>query len=132
MSISDPIADMATRMRNASTSGKEKVDLKASKMGESILRILKDENFIEDYKEIADNKQGMFRVYLRKTGPKKPSIGHIQKVSRPGLRVYRKKDEIEPALGGIGISIISTSQGLFTDKDAREKNLGGEVILEVW
>jgi small subunit ribosomal protein S8 len=132
MSVSDPIADMATQLRNAASSGKEKVDIKASKMNGSILRLLKEESFIEDYKEMPDNKQGKFRVYLKAGDAKKPAVINIKKISKPGLKVYKGKDEITPVLGGLGISIISTSQGLLTDKQAREKNLGGEVILEVW
>jgi small subunit ribosomal protein S8 len=132
MSITDPIADMATLIRNASASGKEKVNVRASRMNEEIARILKEEAFIENYKRIDDNKQGTLRIYLKLTEEKRPSITNIKRVSKPGLRVYKGTKEIEPVLGGLGIRIISTSQGIITDKAAREKNLGGEVVLEVW
>jgi small subunit ribosomal protein S8 len=132
MSIADPIANMATLIRNASTSGKEKVDIKASNMNEEILRLLKGEKFIDTYKKIEDSKQGMLRVYLKFNEDRTPAISSIKRVSKPGLRVYKRKDEIVPVLGGLGINIISTSQGLVTDKEAREKAIGGEVLLEVW
>jgi len=123
---------MATLIRNASNAGKEKVDVRASKICEEIARILKEEAFIESYKRIDDNKQGKLRIYLRLNDEKKPSITNIKRISKPGLRVYKGTKEITPVLGGLGISVISTSQGLIVDKDAREKKLGGEVVLEVW
>ena len=132
MSITDPIADMITLVRNACKARKEKVDIKASKVNEEILKILKVERFIQDYKRISDNKQGTIRVYLKFNQDNVPSISNIKRISKPGLRVYRDKTEFPPVLGGLGIAIISTSHGILTDKEAREKNLGGELMLEVW
>lgn len=132
MSITDPIANMATRLRNASSAEKTTVDVKASRITEEILKILKAESFIENYKRIPDNKQDIIRVYLRFNKDKTPAITNLKRVSKPGLRVYKNKTEIVPVLGGLGISIISSSQGLMADKEAREKNIGGELMLEVW
>ncbi|MBL7069535.1 MAG: 30S ribosomal protein S8 [Candidatus Omnitrophica bacterium] len=132
MSITDPIADMATLIRNAGDAGKEKVDIKASKVNEEILQILKSEKFIQTYKKIDDNKQGTIRVYLRYDDEKKSIIKSIRRISKPGLKVYKNKKEILPVLGGLGINIISTSKGILSDNDVREKGLGGEVMLEVW
>ncbi len=132
MSITDPIANMATLIRNASSAGKEKVDVKASNIHEEILKILKREGFIENYKRTSDNKQGGLRIYLMRGPHGRPAITNIERVSKPGLRVYTAKDDIPSVLGGIGIAIISTSQGLLTDREAREKDIGGEVMLKVW
>lgn len=132
MSITDPIADMATQIRNASSAGKEKVDVKASNVSEEILRVLKAQNFIANYKKMPDNKQGILRVYMRFNEDKTPYISNIKRISKPGLRTYKGKEEILPVLGGLGISIISTSQGLVTDEEARQRNIGGEIMLEVW
>jgi len=132
MSLTDPIADMATKIRNASRASKDKVDIRQSKISEEILKILKSEEFIEDYKKISDVKQGTLRVYLKFNEDSTPGITNIKRVSTPGLRVYKKTGEIPSVVGGLGIAILSTSQGILTDKDAREKKLGGEVMLEVW
>lgn len=132
MSVTDPIADAATLIRNASNAGKEKLDVKASRIVEEILKILMREKFILNFKKIPDNKQGLLRVYLKYGQNKKPSITNIRKLSKPGLRIYRDKKNIPVVLGGLGVSIISTSKGILTDREAREKNLGGEVMLEVW
>jgi len=132
MSVSDPIADMATQIRNASSAGKEKVNVKASNLNEAILKILKEEHFIENYKKVLDNKQGMLRIYLRFNDDRTPYIKNIKRISKPGLRVYKGKDELLPVLGGLGISVVSTSKGIIADKEAKERNLGGEILLEVW
>ncbi|MEE8360335.1 MAG: 30S ribosomal protein S8 [Candidatus Omnitrophota bacterium] len=131
MSVSDPIADMATQLRNASSAGKEKVDVKASNIKEAILKVLKEESFIENYKKMSDDKQGTLRIYLKFNDDKTPYIRNIKRISKPGLRIYKGKDELLPVLGGLGISVISTSSGILTDKEAKEKNLGGEILLEV-
>lgn len=132
MSITDPIANMITLLRNAGNAGKEKVDLKASRVNEDILKILKESDFIEAFKRIPDNKQGVLRAYLKYEEDRNPVIRHIKRISRPGLRVYKKKDDIQLVLGGLGINIISTSQGIVSDQGAREKGLGGEIMIEVW
>ncbi|MFH1753318.1 MAG: 30S ribosomal protein S8 [Candidatus Omnitrophota bacterium] len=132
MSVTDPIADMATQIRNASSAGKVKVDVKASKVKEAILKILKEEGFIENYKRMPDNKQDTLRIYLKFSEGKKPYMKNIKRISKPGLRVYKGNEELFPVLGGLGISIVSSSEGIITDRVAKEKNLGGEVLLEVW
>ncbi len=132
MSITDPIADMATLIRNASRAGKDKVDIRASNCNEGIAEILKEEKFITNYKRIPDDKQGLIRIYLRFEKDGRPYIRNIKRISKPGLRIYRKKKDLPDVLGGLGIAIISTPQGLLVDKAAREKNIGGEVLLEVW
>jgi len=144
MGITDPIADMATLIRNATRVGREKVDVKASKLNEEILKILMNESFIKNYKKIEDKKQGILRVYLkynedadaskiRNMSRKSiPAITNIKRVSKPGLRIYRGKKAVKPVLSGLGIAILTTSQGIVTDVEAREKNIGGEIILEVW
>ena len=132
MSITDPIADMATQIRNASSAGKENLDVRASKINEGILEILKSEGFIENYKRIPDNKQDALRIYLKFTEDRRPIITKIKRISKPGLRVYKRKDEITEVLGGLGIAVVSTSQGFLSDKETRERGLGGEVIMEVW
>lgn len=148
MSVTDPIADMATLIRNASKACKEKVDIRASKVNEDILKILKNEKFILNYKRIDDYEetssqrrnskngkkcpQGRLRVYLKFNEDKSLHITNIKRISKPGLRIYKNKNEILPVLGGLGINIVSTSQGILADKEAREKGLGGEVMLQVW
>lgn len=132
MSITDPIADMVTLLRNATKSGKLKVDVRASKINEEILKILKKESFIQDYKRMEESKQGSLRIYLKFDEEKKPGIMGIKRISKPGLKVYKRKENIKSVLGGIGIAIITTSQGILTDSQAREKNIGGEIMLEVW
>jgi len=132
MSLTDPIADMASLIKNAGDAGKEKVDIKASKVNEEILKILKSESFIQTFKRIEDDKQGILRVYLKYDDEKSPVIKSIRRISKPGLKIYKKKTEIVPVLGGLGINIISTSKGILSDKEVRERGLGGEIILEVW
>ncbi|MGI6205149.1 MAG: 30S ribosomal protein S8 [Anaerovoracaceae bacterium] len=132
MTMTDPIADMLTRIRNANTAGHETVDIPASKMKTSIVKILKDEGYIKDYEIIDDNIQGTIRVTLKYGANKEHVIGGLKKISKPGLKVYAKKDEIPKVLGGLGIAIISTSNGIISDKEARKLGVGGEVICYVW
>jgi small subunit ribosomal protein S8 len=132
MSLSDPIADMLTRIRNANTSMNEKVDTLASKITDDIARILKNEGYITDYKFIDNRKQGVLRIVLKYGPGRERIIRGMRRVSRPGRRVYRKADEIPRVMGGLGIAIISTSKGLMTDKQSREAHVGGEVLCEVW
>ncbi|MBM3254294.1 MAG: 30S ribosomal protein S8 [Candidatus Omnitrophica bacterium] len=132
MSISDSIGDMLTVIRNASRAKKEITEYPASRLGGEILRILKREGYIKNYRAIEDNKQGVFRVYLRYRRDKSPFISNLRRISKPGLRVYVKKDKIPFVLKGFGIAILSTSRGVMTDREAREFNAGGEVLCYVW
>ena len=132
MSMTDPIADMLTRIRNANMVGHESVDVPASKMKKSIAQILLNEGYIKGYDLIEDNKQGIIRIQMKYGQNKERVITGIKKISKPGLRVYAKTDDIPRVLGGLGIAIVSTSAGVITDKEARKKNIGGEVICYVW
>jgi small subunit ribosomal protein S8 len=132
MAVTDPIADMLTRIRNASSVYHDSVDIPASKMKYELGKLFKEEGYIRDIKWIDDGKQGLLRVYL-KYGPRKEQvITGIKRISKPGRRVYAKCDEVPKVLGGLGIAVMSTSQGLMTDKAARKAGLGGEVICYVW
>ena len=132
MSMTDPIADMLTRIRNANMVGHESVDVPASKMKKSIAEILLKEGYIKGFDVIEDNKQGIIRIQMKYGQDKEKVITGIKKISKPGLKVYAKRDEIPKVLGGLGIAIISTSKGVITDKEARKENVGGEVICYVW
>jgi len=130
--MTDPIADFLTRIRNANTVMHEKVEIPASKMKKTLAEILKNEGFVKDYEYIEDGKQGIIRIYLKYGPNRERVITGLKRISKPGLRVYCKKDEIPKVLGGLGIAIISTSKGIMTDKEARKAGLGGEVICYVW
>lgn len=132
MVMTDPIADMLTRIRNANSVYHDKVEIPGSKMKESLAAILKDEGFIKDFEVIADNKQNVIRVSLKYGSNREKVISGLKRISKPGLRVYAKKDQLPRVLGGLGIAIISTSKGLMTDKNARKDGLGGEVLAYVW
>lgn len=132
MTMTDPIADMLTRIRNANTVGHETVEIPASKIKISIAEILKDEGYIAGYKVIEDNKQGIINVEMKYAAGKERVITGIKKISKPGLKVYAKANEIPRVLGGLGIAIISTSKGVMSDKKARELGVGGEVLCYVW
>ncbi|NLC07765.1 MAG: 30S ribosomal protein S8 [Syntrophomonadaceae bacterium] len=132
MVMTDPIADLLTRIRNANIVYHEKVEIPASKSKRAMVEIFKQEGYIRDYEYIEDGKQGIIRLYL-KYGPNKTRvITGLKRISKPGLRVYAKKDEIPRVLGGLGIAVISTSKGIMTDRQARKLGLGGEVICYVW
>ena len=132
MVMTDPIADLLTRIRNANLVHHDKVEIPASKIKRAIVQILKDEGFVKDFDVLADGKQGTLRVSL-KYGPERDRvITGIKRISKPGLRVYAKREQLPKVLGGLGIAIISTSQGLMSDKQARKSNLGGEVLAFVW
>ena len=131
MSMSDPIADLLTRIRNASRAEHEKVDIPSSKLKMRMAEILKDEGFIKNFRIIEDNKQGTLRVYLKYVGSEK-IISGIVRVSRPGRRIYVTKDKIPTILGGMGVAILSTSAGVMTDRQVRKQHLGGEVLAYVW
>ncbi|KJS22767.1 MAG: 30S ribosomal protein S8 [Clostridiaceae bacterium BRH_c20a] len=132
MVMTDPIADFLTRVRNANMVMHEKVEIPASKTKKSLAEILKKEGFVKDFEYIEDGKQGVIRIYLKYGSNKERVITGLKRISKPGLRVYSKKDETPRVLGGLGIAIISTSQGIMTDKEARKTGLGGEVICYVW
>lgn len=130
--MTDPIADFLTRIRNANMVMHEKVEIPASKTKIALAEILKNEGFIKDYEQVEDGKQGIIRVYLKYGPNREKVISGLKRISKPGLKVYCKKDEIPKVLGGLGIAIISTSKGIVTDKEARKLGLGGEVICYVW
>ena len=132
MAVTDPIADMLTIVRNGSSAHKEIVEIKNSKFAEEVLKILKTESFIANYKLIKDSKQGMLRIYLRYSKNGKSAITGLKRISKPGLRIYKKIDELPKVYGGLGIAIISTSKGLITDTEAREKKIGGEIVCYAW
>lgn len=132
MVMTDPIADFLTRIRNANSVNHEKVEIPASTMKRTLADILKEEGLIKDFEFIEDGKQGILRLYLKYGPNKEKVITGIKRISKPGLRVYAKKDEVPRVLGGLGIAVISTSQGIMTDKDARKRGLGGEVICYIW
>ena len=132
MTMTDPIADMLTRIRNANTVGHETVEIPASKMKKAIAEILKEEGYIADFDVIEDDKQGMIKVTMKYGANKERVISGIKKISKPGLKVYAKANDVPKVLGGLGIAIISTSKGIVSDKEARKLGVGGEVICYVW
>ncbi|MCL4516137.1 MAG: 30S ribosomal protein S8 [Firmicutes bacterium] len=132
MVMTDPIADMLTRIRNANSINHSTVEIPGSKLKMELARIFKEEGFVRDVEFVDDGKQGTIRIML-KYGPQKDKvISGIKRISKPGLRVYAQKDQIPKVLGGLGIAVLSTSQGIMTDKQARQKGIGGEVICYVW
>ncbi len=132
MHITDPIADMLTRIRNASNAKHETVDVPASNMKKSIAQILLDEGYIKSFQLIDDGTQGVIRITLKYVGGKEKAISGLRRVSKPGLRVYAGADELPRVLRGLGIAIISTSKGVMTDKAARAAHVGGEVLAFIW
>ena len=132
MTMTDPIADMLTRIRNANTVGHDTVDSPASRMKKSIAGILTEEGYIKGFDVIDDNKQGTIRVQMKYGPDKERVITGIKKISKPGLKVYAKANEVPRVLGGLGIAIISTSNGVISDKEARKLGVGGEVVCYVW
>ena len=132
MTMTDPIAAMLTRIRNANTVGHETVEIPASKMKKAIAEILKEEGYIADFEMIEDDKQGMIKVTMKYGANKEKVISGIKKISKPGLKVYAKAGEVPKVLGGLGIAIVSTSKGIVSDKEARKLGVGGEVICYVW
>jgi len=130
--LSDPIADMLTVIRNANRVKKEKVDIPSSKLKLEIIKILKNEGYIKNFKLIEEGKKSYIRIYLKYTPNGESVIHDLKRVSRPSLRVYKKKNQIPRVYNGYGTSIISTSKGVLTDKKARESNVGGEVICYIW
>ena len=132
MTMTDTIADMITRIRNANTVGHETVEIPASNIKKSIAEILLEEGYINGFEVIEDNKQGIIKVQMKYGAAKERVITGIKRISKPGLKVYAKANEVPRVLGGLGIAIISTSKGVVSDKKARELGVGGEVVCYVW
>ncbi len=132
MTMTDPLADMLTRIRNALRAGHKDVTVPSSKLKLEVVRILKEEGYIKDFAFIKDNKQGLIKIQLKYTDSKKGAITKIERISKPGLRRYVGKDEIPRVLNGLGVAILTTSRGVLTDKKARELGVGGEVICTVY
>ncbi len=132
MHITDPIADMLTRIRNANSAKHDTVDIPASNMKKAIAQILVDEGYIKGYKVIEDGKQGVIRVTLKYGEGKKQVITGLRRVSKPGLRIYSNVEEMPKVMKGLGVAIVSTSKGIMTDREARRQNVGGEVLAFIW
>jgi small subunit ribosomal protein S8 len=133
MSMTDPIADLLTRIRNALIAKHDRLDTPASKLKLEVCRILKQEGYIEDFEALEGKPPRQdVRIFLRYGESGEPAIRHIQRVSKPGRRVYRKADDIRPVLNGLGVGVISTSKGLLSDTQAREHRVGGEILCEIW
>jgi len=130
--MTDPIADMLTRMRNGIIATFDTVDVPSSKLKINIAKILKSEGFIKNYKVIADKKQGLIRIFLKYDENGEPVIGGLKRVSRSSCRVFAKKDKVPMVLNGFGINVLSTSKGVMTDKQARKLGVGGEILCSVW
>lgn len=132
MTMTDPISDMLTRIRNATTATHEEVLVPASKIKENIARILVEEGYVDGYERVEEDSHPYIKVNLRYSGEREPAISGIRRISKPGRRVYRSATELPRVLGGLGVAIISTSQGVMTDKQARRNRVGGEVLAYVW
>lgn len=132
MSVSDPIADMITIIRNAKRAKKAACDVKASKLTDSILSLFKSHGFIKNYKPMEYKNQGLLRVYLKYAKDNTPAISNLRRISKPGIRKYVTKDQIPDVYGGLGVAIMSTSKGVMTNLQARESGAGGEVLLYIW
>jgi small subunit ribosomal protein S8 len=132
MSMTDPIADLLSRIRNAQIAKHDRLDVPMSKLKLEVVKLLKDEGFVKNFREIEGTPVGTLRIFLRYTQEGVPAISNLERISKPGRRVYRKADEIQPVRNGLGIGIISTSQGLLTDAQARERRVGGEILCQVW
>jgi small subunit ribosomal protein S8 len=132
MTMTDPVADMLTRVRNANVAYKEEIEMPSSKLKAAIADILKREGYIRDYLVEPTKPQATLRLALKYSRQRERSLSGVRRVSKPGLRVYAKRDEVPRVLGGLGIAIISTSQGLMTDREARKAGVGGEVLAYVW
>ena len=132
MNVTDPVADMLTRIRNANSSRHETVDIPSSNLKKSIAEILNEEGYIKGYQIIDDGKQGIIKITLKYGANKEKVLSGLKRISKPGLRVYASRDELPKVLKGLGIAIISTSKGIMTDKKARALNVGGEVLAFIW
>ncbi|KGX89345.1 MULTISPECIES: 30S ribosomal protein S8 [Pontibacillus] len=132
MVMTDPIADMLTRIRNANMVRHEKLEVPASKLKKEVADILKREGFVRDYEFVEDDKQGILRIFLKYGANNERVISGLKRISKPGLRVYAKADELPRVLNGLGVAVVSTSHGVLTDKEARQQAIGGEVLAYVW
>lgn len=132
MSMTDPISDLLARIRNAQLAKHDRLDVPKSKLKLEVVKLLKEEGFIKNFREIEEPPAGRLRIFLRYSAEGMPAISHLRKISKPGRRVYRRANDIPPVRNGLGIGIISTSQGLLTDAQARERRVGGELLCEVW
>ena len=132
MSMTDPIADLLSRIRNAHTAKHDRLDIPVSKQKLEVCRLLKEEGFIRNFRVVEATPVGTLRVFLRYSPEGEPAINHVERISKPGRRVYRGASEIKPVRNGLGVGIVSTSQGLLTDAQARERKVGGELICELW
>lgn len=132
MTLSDPIADMLTRIRNAVKAKFNSVDIPGSKLKVEIAKILKDEGYIRNYKFLKDGKQGILRVYLKYGGGQSNVVYGLKRISKPSRRIYVRSKDIKTVLNGLGVSILSTSKGVMTDKSARKENVGGEILCNIW
>lgn len=132
MAVSDPVADFLNRIKNGQRARFEKVDIPSSRMKLSLARILKEEGYIRNYKLIRDNKQGILRIELKYGESREGALVGVKRVSRPGCRVYVGHEEISKVMNGLGISILSTSRGVLTDRDARKEGIGGELLCSIW
>jgi small subunit ribosomal protein S8 len=132
MTMTDPIADMLARIRNAATAAHDELEVPASKIKQSIARILVEEGFVEDYELVEDGSHPAIRMRLRYDEEREPAISGLRRVSKPGRRVYRSAGELPRVLGGLGVAIVATSQGVMTDQQARRAHVGGEVLAYIW
>jgi small subunit ribosomal protein S8 len=132
MSMTDPIADFLTRIRNASRAKHARVDIPASRIKGEIAKILREQGYVRDVKFVEDGKQGLLRIYLKYNENSGPVIEGLQRISKPGRRIYSKKGEIPRVLGGYGLVVLSTSQGILSGHEARQRGVGGEVLCQIW
>lgn len=132
MVMTDPIADMLTRIRNANIVRDKVVEVPASTIKNELARILKEEGYVDDYEQVNDGKQGIIRLYLKYGPGRERVITGLKRISRPGLRIYAQKHQIPKVLGGLGIAVLSTSHGIMSDKAARQEGIGGEVLCYIW
>lgn len=133
MSMTDPVADLLSRIRTAHVAKHDRLDLPASKLKSEICGLLKEQGYISNFEVLdEDPVKQQIRVFLKYTGEGEPMIRHMRRISKPGRRVYRRADDLRPVLNGLGVGIVSTSQGLLTDKEARQQRVGGEVLFEIW
>lgn len=132
MSMSDSVSDLLTRLRNANRANHEKVDIPFSKMRQEIIRLIKEEGFVKNFKYLEDKRQGTIRVFMKYGPNRERVIKDLKRVSKPGCRVYTNADRIPRVLGGLGVAILSTSKGIMTDRQARRARVGGEVLCYIW
>ena len=132
MSMTDPIADLLTRIRNAHLAKHDRLDIPTSRQKEAVCRLMKQEGYVEDYEVIEGEPTGTLRIFLHYSDEGVPAIRRLARISKPGRRVYRRADKIKPVLNGLGVALVSTSSGLMTDREAREQRVGGEIVCEIW